>query len=176
VDDAHGLGMLGHLQTPPSARPGRRQRPICGLAAGNLVVVGSISDAFGVPLAFAAGPAGSSRCCRAGQQLVHSNPPALPVLARRRYYCSTGAGRAPAEFWRTSACSGAAWAAGLQPAAGAPVRPALRCPEAAWRRPGAAPYRFWASCSGAVATRPAAAFVLSALHARQIGRWRRPWD
>jgi 7-keto-8-aminopelargonate synthetase-like enzyme len=57
VDDAHGIGVLG---SRPGALPlghgGAGSPAFCGVRAGNHVHVGGLSKAFGVPVAFVAGP------------------------------------------------------------------------------------------------------------------------
>jgi 8-amino-7-oxononanoate synthase len=84
VDDAHGVGILGTRPRP--GRPyGSGGGGICaylGLSAGRIVHVGSLSKAFGVPLAFVAGPAAFIDYLEANAgTFIHSSPPDLPSLA-----------------------------------------------------------------------------------------------
>ncbi len=84
VDDAHGVGILGE-QPGPGHPYGSGGGGICaylGLPAGRIVHVGSLSKAFGVPLAFAAGPAAFIDYLEANAgTFIHSSPPDLPSLA-----------------------------------------------------------------------------------------------
>lgn len=84
VDDAHGVGILG--AHPGPGRPyGSGGGGVCaylGLPAGRIVHIGSLSKAFGVPLAFAAGPAAFIDYLEAkAGTFVHSSPPDLPSMA-----------------------------------------------------------------------------------------------
>jgi 7-keto-8-aminopelargonate synthetase-like enzyme len=57
VDDAHGIGVLGsRLGALPLGHGGAGSPAFCGVRAGNHVHVGGLSKAFGVPVAFVAGP------------------------------------------------------------------------------------------------------------------------
>jgi 8-amino-7-oxononanoate synthase len=85
VDDAHGIGLLGEHPTAaaPYGHGGGGVLRYLGLAGdGATVHVGSFSKAFGVPIAFAAGPAGFITYLRAtASSHIHSSPPALPIVA-----------------------------------------------------------------------------------------------
>jgi 8-amino-7-oxononanoate synthase len=84
VDDAHGIGVLGSSPTRemPYGRGGGGTLRHLNVAPGNIVHVGSLSKAFGVPVAFVAGPAGFINYLRAtAATYIHSSPPAIPVLA-----------------------------------------------------------------------------------------------
>ena len=84
VDDAHGIGVLGKNPTNnmPYGRGGEGTPLYLGITPGNVVHVGSLSKAFGTPVAFVAGPTGFVNYLRATAAAhVHSSPPALPVLA-----------------------------------------------------------------------------------------------
>jgi 8-amino-7-oxononanoate synthase len=84
VDDAHGVGLLGSNPTRgmPYGRGGGGTPRHLGMPSGNVVHVGSLSKAFGVPLAFVAGPAGFVDHVRATAATnMHSSPPALPTVA-----------------------------------------------------------------------------------------------
>jgi 8-amino-7-oxononanoate synthase len=84
VDDAHGLGVLGRAPSPaqPYGQGGGGTPAFFGLPPGRVLHAASLSKAFGVPLAFAAGPA---RCIRAlharAASILHSSPPAIPLAA-----------------------------------------------------------------------------------------------
>jgi 8-amino-7-oxononanoate synthase len=84
VDDAHGLGVLGRdfACNPPYGRGGSGTPGWANLPAGRVLHAGSLSKAFGVPLAFAAGPARFIRFLRASSSaIIHSSPPAIPLVA-----------------------------------------------------------------------------------------------
>lgn len=84
VDDAHGLGVLGANPTrgTPYGHGGGGTPRHLGLAPGNIVHVGSLSKAFGAPLAFVAGPSAFLRYLRAtAPSYVHSSPPDIPTVA-----------------------------------------------------------------------------------------------
>ncbi len=84
VDDAHGLGVLGH--GPTAAMPygfgGGGLLLHQAAPAESVIYVGSLSKAFSVPLAFVAG---SSRVMTRLRQVsgadIHSSPPAQPIVA-----------------------------------------------------------------------------------------------
>ena len=84
VDDAHGLGLLGAgpAAEPPYGSGGGGTPPHLGIPPGELLHVGSLSKAFGVPVAFVAGPAEFIAYLRltAGAS-AHSSPPAIPTIA-----------------------------------------------------------------------------------------------
>jgi len=67
VDDAHGIGVLGSSPTRemPYGRGGVGTPRHLNVAPGNVAHVGSLSKAFGVPVAFVAGPAGFINYLRA---------------------------------------------------------------------------------------------------------------
>lgn len=84
VDDAHGFGILG--ADPTSAMPyGYRGGGIIRFSRadpGNIAYVSSLSKAFGIPLAFAAGPGRFIEALRlTSSSVVHSSQPALPLVA-----------------------------------------------------------------------------------------------
>lgn len=84
VDDAHGLGIWGRSpsRTMPYGIGGGGTPVHQRVPSGNVVHVGSLGKAFGVPLAFAAGPERFVDFVRSrASSHVHSSPPALPVLA-----------------------------------------------------------------------------------------------
>lgn len=84
VDDAHGVGILGEHPGPgcPYGRGGGGICAYLSLPAGRIVHVGSLSKAFGVPLAFVAGPAAFIDYLEANAgTFIHSSPPDLPSLA-----------------------------------------------------------------------------------------------
>jgi 8-amino-7-oxononanoate synthase len=84
VDDAHGIGVLGESPTrkmPYGCGGGGTPRHL-GVGPGNLVHVASLSKAFGVQVAFVAGPTGFIDYLRnTAASHTHSSPPALPMLA-----------------------------------------------------------------------------------------------
>jgi 8-amino-7-oxononanoate synthase len=83
VDDAHGIGILGKRPTRkmPYGRGGGGTPRHLNVAAGNIVHVGSLSKAFGVPVAFVAGPTGFIDYLHAtAPTYTHSSPPAIPML------------------------------------------------------------------------------------------------
>jgi 8-amino-7-oxononanoate synthase len=178
VDDAHGLGMLGRSPdaTHPLGRGGGGSAQFADLPPGNLVVVGSLSKAFGVPLAFAAGPAEFIQMLRelAGS-LVHSSPPALPVLAaaRRvlRLHRRQGEARRRRLLANIRLFRRSLETMGLQPGGLAllPVQSLhYAAPEAAWQAARALRAAgFWALMQPGPVDNPAGGalrFVLSALH------------
>ncbi len=84
VDDAHGIGVLGKY--PTKSRPygcdGKGTPAHLMASPGNIVHVGSMSKAFGIPIAFAAGPAGFiDYLQQTATTYTHSSPPAIPMLA-----------------------------------------------------------------------------------------------
>jgi 8-amino-7-oxononanoate synthase len=84
IDDAHGLGVLGRdaARCPPYGRGGGGTPGWANLPPGRVLHAGSLSKAFGVPLAFAAGPARFIRFLRASSSsILHSSPPAIPLVA-----------------------------------------------------------------------------------------------
>jgi 8-amino-7-oxononanoate synthase len=84
VDDAHGLGVLGRGASPsrPYGSGGGGTPAHFGLSNSEIVHVGSLSKAFGVPLAFVAGRGDLvDRLRAAAPSITHSSPPSLPVLA-----------------------------------------------------------------------------------------------
>lgn len=84
VDDAHGIGLLGRNRSDyaPYGRGGGGTPLIFGISAENIVHVASLGKAFGIPLAFVAGPSDFIRklWVRA-PSFSHSSPPALPLIA-----------------------------------------------------------------------------------------------
>jgi 8-amino-7-oxononanoate synthase len=83
VDDAHGIGVLGERPTRnvPYGRGGGGTPRHLNVTPGNIVHVGSLSKAFGVPVAFVAGPTGFVDYLRAtASTFTHSSPPAIPML------------------------------------------------------------------------------------------------
>jgi len=84
VDDAPGIGLLGAHPTArmPYGYGGGGTLHHLGVPPGRVVHVGSLSQAFGVPVAFVAGPARFIAYLRdTSATYTHSSPPALPVLA-----------------------------------------------------------------------------------------------
>lgn len=84
ADDAHGVGVLGARRggDQPLGVGGAGAPAYAGVPPGNLVHVGGLSKAFGVPIAFVAGPAPFIRLLRASAaSYVHSSQPATPLLA-----------------------------------------------------------------------------------------------
>jgi 8-amino-7-oxononanoate synthase len=84
VDDAHGLGVLG--RGPTSELPygnGRGGTPgYLNVKPGNILTAASLSKAFGIPVAFAAGPAAFIDHLRSTTPAhEHSSPPAIPLVA-----------------------------------------------------------------------------------------------
>jgi 7-keto-8-aminopelargonate synthetase-like enzyme len=84
VDDAHGIGIFGN--EPSSAMPfgygGGGTPARLKVAAGNIVHVGGLSKAIGIPIAFVAGPASFISHLRVtARSFVHCSPPAPPLLA-----------------------------------------------------------------------------------------------
>jgi 8-amino-7-oxononanoate synthase len=84
VDDAHGLGVLG--KDPSAAAPyGHGGGGVLlhqAAPASHVIYVGSLSKAFSVPLAFAAGPERLMAALgKAAGAHIHSSPPALPIVA-----------------------------------------------------------------------------------------------
>lgn len=84
LDDAHGIGVLGARPAPDRAYGlgGAGTPAYSGIEAGALVHVGSLSKAFGVPLAFVAGPSRVIEQAEAtASSFVHASPPAPPIVA-----------------------------------------------------------------------------------------------
>ncbi len=84
VDDAHGIGLLGAGPAPdqPFGHGGGGTPHHCGVAGAPMIHVGSLSKAFGVPLAFAAGSAVLiARLRDKAGSLQHSSPSAIPLTA-----------------------------------------------------------------------------------------------
>jgi len=84
VDDAHGTGVLGENPTRqmPYGRGGGGTLLHCAVPPGKLVHVGSLAKAFGVPVAFVAGPESFiDQLQVTAATYTHSSPPAIPVLA-----------------------------------------------------------------------------------------------
>lgn len=87
VDDAHGLGILGAAPSAglPYGRGGGGVALHQGAPRERILYVSSLSKAFGVPVAFAAGSARLIRNIeRKAGSLVHCSPSALPLLAAAR--------------------------------------------------------------------------------------------
>jgi 8-amino-7-oxononanoate synthase len=84
VDDAHGVGVLGEGPTRemPYGRGGGGTIRHLNEQQGNIAHVGGFSKAFGVPIAFVAGPtAFVDHLGAISATFTHSSPPALPMLA-----------------------------------------------------------------------------------------------
>ncbi len=84
VDDAHGIGLLGEHPTKlmPYGVGGGGTPAHLRVPAGNFAHVGSLSKAFGVPLAFVAGPAAFIAHLRStAPSFVHTSPAPIPSLA-----------------------------------------------------------------------------------------------
>lgn len=84
VDDAHGLGILGARPSDemPYGHGGAGTPAHLRVAPGCLLHAGSLSKAFGVPVAFVAGPSDVVDALRVGAPShMHSSPPAIPLLA-----------------------------------------------------------------------------------------------
>lgn len=84
VDDAHGIGVLGANSTSayPYGHGGGGTPHFLGVPVGNIVHVGSLSKAFGVPVAFVAGTRHFCDYLRATVgSYAHSSPPAIPIVA-----------------------------------------------------------------------------------------------
>lgn len=84
VDDAHGFGLVGERPTRamPFGTGGGGTPKHQNITGGNLVHVGGFSKAFGVPVAFVAGPRGFIDYLRdITSTYTHSSPPAIPNLA-----------------------------------------------------------------------------------------------
>lgn len=83
VDDAHGIGVLGAGPKPdqPYGSGGGGTPLHCGIAPDRVLHVGSLSKAFGIPVAFIAGPAQVIRRLEAAASFVHASPPAPPIVA-----------------------------------------------------------------------------------------------
>lgn len=84
VDDAHGLGVLG--AAPDARRPygtgGGGTTLYAGVTDPNIILAGSMSKAFGVPVSFVAGSATRIDVLRStAGSVIHSSPPSLPTLA-----------------------------------------------------------------------------------------------
>ena len=83
VDDAHGLGIFGADPTPemPYGQGGGGAFLHTGALPGNIAYVASLSKAFGVPVAFVAGPASFVEYLReTADSVIHSSPPAAAVV------------------------------------------------------------------------------------------------
>jgi 8-amino-7-oxononanoate synthase len=84
VDDAHGMGVLGAGPTRerPYGSGGGGTPAYQALAPGRYTHVGSLSKAFGVPIAFVAAPKAFIDYLRAvAPTYTHSSPPALPIVS-----------------------------------------------------------------------------------------------
>jgi 7-keto-8-aminopelargonate synthetase-like enzyme len=84
VDDAHALGLLGAAPTlvMPYGFGGAGTPAHAGAPPGAIAHVGSLSKAFGVPVAFASGPhALVARLRHTAQSQIHASPPAIPMVA-----------------------------------------------------------------------------------------------
>jgi 8-amino-7-oxononanoate synthase len=87
VDDAHGCGILGRGSTrqSPYGLGGGGVALHQGAPPGRIVYVGSLSKAFGVPVAFAASTAALiDRIRRRAVSPAHCSPPAAPLVAAAR--------------------------------------------------------------------------------------------
>lgn len=84
VDDAHGIGVLGRTPTPnhPYGKAGSGTPQHLGVDDDRLIHVGTLSKAFGVPVAFVAATKPVIDLLRnRASSLVHSSSPAIPVVA-----------------------------------------------------------------------------------------------
>jgi 7-keto-8-aminopelargonate synthetase-like enzyme len=84
LDDAQAVGLLGEQPSAqsPYGLGGGGTPAFCGLWPGRVAHVSTLAKAFGVPLAFVAGPTHFIAHIRATSfNLLHSSPPALPVVA-----------------------------------------------------------------------------------------------
>ena len=84
VDDAQGLGLMGHGPdwVRPYGRGGGGVMAYTAAPSGRVVYVATLAKALGIPLAFVAGPAGFIAYLRATAFThTHNSPPALPVVA-----------------------------------------------------------------------------------------------
>jgi 8-amino-7-oxononanoate synthase len=84
IDDAQGIGMLGHDPTlaMPYGWGGGGAPAYCGVGPGRIVHAATLAKAFGTPVAFVAGPKQLCEHLRANAfSVIHSSPPALPVVA-----------------------------------------------------------------------------------------------
>jgi 7-keto-8-aminopelargonate synthetase-like enzyme len=84
VDDAHGIGIFGKDPDPamPLGYGGGGTPARLGIRPGNIAHVGGLSKAFGIPIAFVAGPASFISHLRStARSFVHCSPPAPPLLA-----------------------------------------------------------------------------------------------
>jgi len=85
VDDSHGLGVLGPGSTNAADSYGRGGGGLlraAGPFAAPVLLVGTLSKALGVPIAFAAGPSALiGRIKLASQSAVHSSPPSVASAA-----------------------------------------------------------------------------------------------
>jgi 8-amino-7-oxononanoate synthase len=87
VDDAHGFGILGRDPAPhaPYGSGGGGVALHQGAPAGRIIYVSSLSKAFGVPVAFAAGTAATIDAIRRhAVSPAHCSPPAVPLVAAAR--------------------------------------------------------------------------------------------
>lgn len=87
VDDAHGLGILGSAPgaDAPYGAGGGGIVLHQGVTSRRILYVSSLSKAFGVPLAFVAGSGPLVDFVqRVAGSIVHSSPPALPLVAAAR--------------------------------------------------------------------------------------------
>jgi 8-amino-7-oxononanoate synthase len=83
VDDAHGVGVLGARTggATPLGSGGAGTPAYFGVPKGNVVHVGGLSKAFGVPIAFVAGPGRFIEYLNEhAATFIHSSQPATPVL------------------------------------------------------------------------------------------------
>jgi 8-amino-7-oxononanoate synthase len=84
LDDAQGLGILGSgpCQSMPYGYGGGGTPQYWNTTPGRIVHASTLAKAFGVPIAFVAGPKGFiDYLGSTGSTFFHSSPPALPVLA-----------------------------------------------------------------------------------------------
>ena len=84
LDDAQGIGLLGHAPSTEMAygHGGEGSAVFCGVPPGRLVYASTLAKALGVPLAFVAGPAYFIKYLRrTAFSHIHSSPPALPMVA-----------------------------------------------------------------------------------------------
>lgn len=85
VDDSHGLGVLGRQpidRRHPYGRGGGGVARYFDLSVEKLLVMGTLSKALGIPLAFVAGSEMLLRKTEAkSASFVHSSPPSLPNVA-----------------------------------------------------------------------------------------------
>ncbi|MCF6147067.1 MAG: pyridoxal phosphate-dependent aminotransferase family protein [Candidatus Kuenenia sp.] len=86
VDDAHGIGVYGKIassvKTPYGYGGGGTPVYFNTIASNRILHVGTLSKAFGVPVAFIAGHTHFIEYLKYhAKAFVHSSPPSLPVLA-----------------------------------------------------------------------------------------------